>query len=208
MKATIMSTMSILRGLLPALLLGAFFIGCSDSNPATPAYGENSDQMSMGADVLTDGIAAIQPGVISPEERASLIFMREEEKLARDVYVTMYQRWGRRTFKNISRSEETHMRAVLTLLNRYSIPDPIGANGIGEFTNSTLQDLYNQLVAQGNGSLVEALRVGVLIEETDIRDLKAGLLENDNEDIIFVYNNLLRGSQNHLRAFNQNLGMN
>ena len=203
-----MSTMSILRGLLLALFVGAFFIGCSDSNPATPAFGDNSDQMMMGADVLTDGLAAIQLGEISPEERASLVLMREEEKLARDVYITMYQRWGHRTFNNISRSEETHMRALLILLQRYGIPDPVGKNVVGVFTDPTLQDLYNQLIVRGNGSVVEALRVGVLIEETDIRDLEAGLVVNDNQDIIFIYNNLLRGSQNHLRAFTQGVRMN
>lgn len=200
--------MNILRGLLPVLLCGSLFIGCSESNPTTPSFGDNSDQMMTGAGVITDGLAAIQLAEISPEERASLVLMREEEKLARDVYATMYQRWGHRTFNNISRSEDVHMRALLILLDRYSIPDPVGKNGVGAFTDPALQDLYSQLIARGNSSLVEALRVGVLIEETDIRDLKAGLLANDNQDVTLVYNNLLKGSQNHLRAFTQSVGMN
>jgi len=190
-----------------ALLVSSVLAGCSDSNPATPAYGDNEAQMTAGEAALAKNIAAIPPGEISEEERASLILLREEEKLARDVYIAMYQLWGQRTFNNISRSEETHMRAVLTLLNRYGIPDPVGSNGTGVFTSPELQQLYDQLIARGNTSLAEALRVGVLIEETDINDLTEGLTVVDNRDIRLVYNNLLDGSQNHLLAFTRSLGI-
>jgi hypothetical protein len=198
-----MSTNNMFRSLTLALMVGTFFIGCSDSNPSSSSA---SNAAMSTPDVLDKAIAAIAPEEISPEERASLIFMREEEKVARDVYIAMYQRWGHRTFNNISRSEEVHMRAILILLNRYSIPDPVGNNGIGVFTDQNLQQLYNQLIARGNTSLTEALRVGVLIEEVDIRDLTIALTVVDNRDIILVYNNLLSGSQNHLRAFNRSLG--
>ena len=129
-------------------------------------------------------------GELTDDEVAGLQFMREEEKLARDVYLTLDETWDLRVFQNISRAEQTHMDTVATLLDRYDIEDPAADNEFGIFTNPDLQALYDQLVAQGNESLEDALRVGAAIEEIDILDLEE---------------RLLRGSTNHLRAFVANL---
>jgi hypothetical protein len=139
---------------------------------------------------------------LSQGEMDGLIFMREEEKLARDVYIAMYDKWGRRVFNNISESEQKHMDALKTLFDRYELVDAVGENALGEFKNETLQDLYNTLIEQGSISLIEALKVGSLIEEIDILDIQYELDKHvDNQDVTFVYQNLLRGSRNHLRAF-------
>lgn len=142
---------------------------------------------------------------LSAAEEADLLFMREEEKLARDVYNAMYARWRQPIFRNIAASEQTHMNAILTLLNRYGLPDPAAGNAPGVFTNPELQALYDELIARGNQSRVEALRVGVAIEEADIADLEASLTHTTHADIRMVYNNLLRASRNHLRAFTRQL---
>ncbi|MFB6342989.1 DUF2202 domain-containing protein [Saccharicrinis sp. FJH62] len=135
----------------------------------------------------------------------NLLFMREEEKLAHDVYVTLYEKWGFRVFNNISYSEQRHTEAVLTLLDYYEIDDIAGDNPVGVFVNEKLQALYDTLVVTGNISEVEALKVGALIEEVDIADLKEELALTDKDPIITVYSNLLKGSENHLRAFVRNL---
>jgi hypothetical protein len=140
------------------------------------------------------------------DEIEGLLFMREEEKLARDVYIALFDMWDQPIFDNISKSEETHTTAILALLDRYSIEDPVGDNEVGVFENSTLQDLHDMLVETGELSLVDALKVGTEIEEIDIIDLQIQIDEKvDNEDILMVYENLLRGSRNHLRAFVRNL---
>ncbi len=148
-------------------------------------------------------VPVTQPAVIALDavEIADLEYMREEEKLARDVYITLYDVWGVRTFQNISRSEQSHMDAILTLLNRYAIADPAVGNGVGEFTNPELQALYDQLIATGSQSLADALKVGGAIEEIDILDLQRAVAETDKADIQRVYASLLNGSTNHLRAF-------
>lgn len=156
------------------------------------------------ADVTTTPAAnqaIVAPATISPEEAAALQFMREEEKLAHDVYVTLYAEWGLRLFTNIAASEQTHTQAVATLLDRYAIADPVTGNSVGEFTNPELQALYDQLVAQGNQSVAAALKVGAAIEEIDILDLEERLADTDNAAIERVYNSLLAGSKNHLQAF-------
>jgi hypothetical protein len=136
---------------------------------------------------------------LSTEESAALLFMREEEKLARDVYNTLYTTWGIRSFANIASSEQVHMDKIKLLLDRYGLTDP--ALAPGQFTDPTLQTLYNQLVAQGNLSIGDALKVGATIEEIDVRDLQTRTSQTDNADIEPVYTNLMNGSYNHLQAF-------
>jgi len=142
------------------------------------------------------------PAELSDAERDSLIFMREEEKLARDVYTYLSGLYQIRIFSNIARSEQRHMDAIKALLDRYNIADPVGGNGPGVFTDSGILALYNQFIAEGSQSLIDALQVGVQIEEADIEDLQNGLLAlDDNKDIKRVYQNLLRASQKHLASF-------
>jgi hypothetical protein len=138
---------------------------------------------------------------ITDEEADSLIFMREEEKLARDVYLTLYDVWGTAVFNDIASSEQIHMDAILTLIDQYGLVDPAAGNAVGVFINPYLQALYNQLIATGNQSLVNALTVGATIEEIDIIDLDEYIAATTNQAIIEVYTSLLAGSENHLRAF-------
>lgn len=159
----------------------------------------------INKEILQAQIAALPKEDLNADELASLSFMREEEKLARDVYTTLYNKWGANPFTNIAKSEQTHMDAVLILLNKYAIPDPVGSNAVGVFNNVTLQNLYNQLVATGNISLLDAFKVGATIEDLDIFDLNKALLKIDNQDIKLVYNNLNKGSRNHMRSFYKNI---
>lgn len=145
------------------------------------------------------GITSIPASDLSDDEVVSLLYMREEEKLARDVYNTLYGIWGQPTFQNIAASEQAHMDEVKLLLDRYGLTDP--ALGPGQFTDPTLQTLYDHLVAQGSASLADALKVGAAIEEIDIIDLQTRIAQTDNADIQWVYNNLMSGSVNHLNSF-------
>ena len=139
---------------------------------------------------------------LSDSEAAGLVFMREEEKLARDVYIYLYQVWEQKTFDNIAASEQAHTDAMLDLLYKYGIDDPVGDNAEGVFVDQNLQGLYDTLTATGSASLIDALLVGAAIEEIDLIDIKHLVDELDgNDDIRQVYENLIAGSENHLRAF-------
>lgn len=144
-------------------------------------------------------IAAIPAADLDETEKAALLYMYEEEKLARDVYQALYATWNITTFSNISASEQMHMDAVKALLDRYELTAP--ALDAGEFANPDLQSLYTQLVARGEGSASEALKVGGAIEELDILDLQERLAETDNADIQQVFTALMNGSYHHLQAF-------
>src|SRR5690606_40421673 len=105
-------------------------------------------------------------GTLDAAEIAGLKFMREEEKLAHDVYVTMFNTWGAQIFANIAESETEHTEAVLEQIEQYGVEDPAEGNPVGVFEDPYLQALYDKLVAMGSVSLIEALKVGALIEET------------------------------------------
>ncbi len=138
---------------------------------------------------------------LSAAEAASLRFMREEEQLAHDVYAVSAALWAQAIFANITTSEETHSAAVKTLMDRYQLVDPLAGLPNGTFKTPAFQAMYDTLVATSRVSLVEALKVGVEIEELDIRDITALKADIDNTDILLTFENLLRGSRNHLRAF-------
>ena len=148
---------------------------------------------------------AAQTQTLSANEQQDLVYLREEEKLARDVYHYLYEQWSLPIFANIAVSEQRHMDAVLSLLTLYGIADPVGTNAAGVFSNSTLQGLYDQLTAQGSASVIAALETGIYIEDTDIGDLETAIGSTQNPAILRVYNNLLKGSNNHLAAFINNL---
>jgi hypothetical protein len=166
-------------------------------------WGQGNRGVQSGSGLAGSQVEVLPPATgdgLDETEAEALRYMREEEKLAHDIYQALYQQWGVPTFSNISRSEQTHTDAILGLLVRYSLSDPASGEA-GVFTNPELQALYNDLLAQGSQSLAEALKVGATIEEKDILDLQARPAQTDNADIQQVFTNLLGGSENHLRAF-------
>ncbi len=175
---------------------------------ALPAAAQNgySNQKGGGPGSGANGQKASVPITaqsLSNEELASLLFMREEEKLALEVYQVLYAKWGVRIYANIAASEQKHFDAIGNLLERYGLADPAKEPGV--FVNQDLQALYNELIAQGQLSLFDALQVGVAIEKKDIKDLEAAIALTDNTDIKAVYTNLLAGSIRHLDAFESHL---
>lgn len=134
-------------------------------------------------------------------EIETLMYMREEEKLARDVYLTMYDKWKTHVFSNIADSEQTHTLAVKAKIDAYGLNDPVDNDDVGVFVNEELAKLYQTLINQGSVSEMDALWVGAAIEEIDLIDLKEAIDSSEHQDIARVYENLLEGSKNHLRAF-------
>lgn len=141
---------------------------------------------------------------LSDQEAAHLTFMREEEKLARDLYISFNNQWARQVFANISSSEETHFSTLGSALATYKITDP-ALPELGRFNNPELQALYNDLLGQGMVSLIVALQVGGLVEEVDIQDLDGAIAATKHADLAQTYGRLQCASRNHLRAFARNL---
>ena len=166
-----------------------------------PAAGQNNQSQRGRQGQAGRGRAANATATLSQQEIKMLLTMREEEKLAHDVYVALGQKWNEQVFQNISQAESQHANRVAKLLAQYQIPDPVAHLQPGVFASPNFQKLYQTLVTAGTNSRVEAIQVGLKIEELDIADLKTAIQTSNQTNVQRVLENLHRGSRNHLRAF-------
>ncbi len=185
-----MKTRNMLMGLMLFASLSLAFTGCSKS----PVVDEQLFEKSATLSSITDF-----PTLISGED-AGIIQMREEEKLAHDVYMVMAEKYDLPIFANIASSETNHYDAIGILISAYNLTDP-STGDAGTFTSNDIAELYQKLVDAGNVSLTEALKTGAYIEEYDIADLEKLIAATTNRTLLQIYGNLLRGSRNHLRSF-------
>ena len=204
-------TKSSVRSHMQLLIIGALIL-CSAVLVAALVAANNARYDATGQRQNTQSSTDTHESIVTPSAAVlestptqtsdKLLYLIEEEKLAHDVYQTLYDIYGARTFSNIQNSETRHQDTVLTLLRSRDIADPRSSK-VGVFHNTDLQVLYDTLIARGKTSLSEAYAVGVLIEETDIADIDKTLegLDPAQTDIKTVLDSLRRGSENHLRAF-------
>ncbi len=179
-----------------------FLTGCSKAENDTSVNPDNVTFEELSLEKTSSTISTLPFNIPDSAETAMLQFMREEEYLAHDVYSVFADQYGFQIFINIKQSEYIHTSAVKFLLNKYQLEDPAANHQAGVFQNSELQELYNSLISSGTQSSQLALEAGQAIELADIEDLENALLITDQQDITFVLNNLLKGSQRHLQAFN------
>ncbi|NPV49646.1 MAG: DUF2202 domain-containing protein [Candidatus Methanofastidiosum sp.] len=185
------------------VLIGSYYF-LSMGKPSEIATVTQEGYTSINTENLEQSIPTTQSLTLTDAEKEDLLYMREEEKLARDVYIKLYEKWNVPIFSNISNSEQTHTDSVKFLIDRYGLNDP-SVNEVGKFTNNDLQALYDSLIEKGSNSLEDALVVGATVEEVDIIDLKEAISHTDKADIKTVYENLMKGSRNHLRSFVSNM---
>ena len=195
-----MTSKTLTTTLIAMVAMAVLVAGCSDDS-TSPQSAADVENGILSTEELKAALSRIPVGEPGDDEIADLLFMREEEKLAHDVYTVLFEQYGQKIFTNIAASEQKHTDAILMLLDRYGQEDPVGDNGPGVFTNEDLQALYNDLIESGSQSLTDALLVGLAIEEIDILDLEEAMAGTELQAILMVYGNLLKGSHNHLRAF-------
>jgi hypothetical protein len=166
------------------------------------SYNSNNDRFVTD---LEQVLINYETSELNETEIEELVHMWQEEKLARDVYTSLYEIWNLPLFANISASEQQHLDAVSGLFRRYELSVPGDQSDLGNFPSQEFQNLYNDLVDQGKQSLSDALEVGATIEDLDISDLILAIKETDNDDLKILYQNLLKASRNHMRSFDRQL---
>lgn len=181
-----MSTQTLARSLI--------LIACAAALPALAA-GPNRTAPPRSAPR-----AALALPALSAAESDTLLWMREEEKVARDVYVKLYQRWKKPVFGRISTSEQRHFDAIGAKIDLQGLTDP-ALPAPGQFADQGLQAAYDELTATGLQSYSQALTVGATIEDMDIRDLQDAIAGTDDPALRRTYEHLMEGSKSHLRAF-------
>ena len=126
-------------------------------------------------------------GNLTEADKAHLIFMRSEEKLARDVYLTLADMYpDQPVFLSIATTaEQTHTDKMLDMLIKFKIEDPEPStlpdtlppdeDQIGVFENYYFAYYFGYkfdgLIDTASAGELEALYVGALIEELDMSDI-------------------------------------
>ena len=120
-------------------MLPFYITGCDSDDPGkvTSVTATNTEEsISVGDTVLDDSVAEEVDGLDDPivaevdgldtTETSHLTFMREEEKLARDVYLTLSDLYpDQRVFSQIAtRAEQTHTDTMRDKLDQFNLPDP------------------------------------------------------------------------------------
>ena len=107
---------------------------------ANPALAEKNNKI-----VVSDSTVE---STLDYNEQTHLEFMCQEEKLARDVYITLGMRYPEAiVFGNIVNSEQRHTDAATDMFVKYGFPNPSTNNNVGVFTSEDLRwyftDTYN-----------------------------------------------------------------
>lgn len=186
------------RSVLACVVMGLLVVPSFAQQGPGGNGGGNGDCIQQ-QDQLQD--CTLNVGSLTETEIAEVLYMRQEEKLARDVYITFNAWWQADVFARIAVSEQRHMDAVGKIITALELDDPAADDTVGAFSDEGFAALFDELTKAGSTSYVEALQVGAYIEELDILDLAACLEDVENACVVNVFQNLLRGSRNHLRAF-------
>ncbi len=207
-----------------------FTIGCNSSSGGGSkgnGNGQNSEgNTTSGLPASVESALNSEKSMLSEELANTISYMGNEERLAYDVYNKLYSEWGTKQFTNIAtKSEYKHITAVQKLVQKYKMSDdtnftnidlpalgyintPIEDMKAGTYDIAKIQNLYDALVAKGLNSEIDALKVGCMVEVTDIDDLDKYLKmaqDSNATDVEEVFNFLRDGSYNHYWAFNKGL---
>ena len=190
-----------------AILIGACCISsCADDEQELslePLKSVAETSLDIPPDCNFTTISSIE---LTDLEEEMLLFVWEEEKMARDVYLLFDEdeRFKKPIFRKIADSEQVHMDKVFCLLIHFNLDDQV-QDEIGIFSNPEIQELYDDLVALGSGPITDALTAGAIVEDYDINDINHWMTQTLNESILTVFRNIVCGSGNHLNVFDLQL---
>ena len=162
------------------------------------AYGEGIMTLTGGPAMTSSDIATA--ATLTSREKEGMLFIWEEEKAARDLYMSLYDKNNLTIFMNLVRSEQSHMDQAKAIIDKYGLAIP-GNGEQGIFQNKTLQKIHDDFQAEGLRSDQDALMVAAAFEEISIMDLEKEISATETEDIRVVYQGLLAGSRKHLRSY-------
>lgn len=173
-----------------AAAVAAVIAAAGISIPAQSAPTETPSQSAPAQATASDTLAE------------DLTFMREEERMARDLYLAFAEKYGDDTaFARIAKSEQRHFDATGRMLENFGLEDPSDGLEAGTYADDELTALYEELLEQGMASLEDAYDAAIAVEEADIADLTAAIERTTDDAATRLFENLKRGSEQHLAAY-------
>ena len=200
---------------------------------------ENGGQNGQGTSNQNGGTTDIDSSpmsILTQDLKDAIAYMGNEERLAYDVYMNLYDYHNENNSIQISQlqniaqnSERTHVGIVQALVQKYdlgaddlsNVENPVADNNVsfedmprGVYDIPAIQELYDLLYDKGIASKQAALEVGCMVEVVDIDDLDEyiELAEESNAtDVIDAFTILRDGSYKHYWAFDKglkNMGIN
>ncbi len=137
-----------------------------------------------------------------PDLATGLQFAREEERMARDLYQALADKYdGALPFSRITLSEQRHFDAVGALLDRYDVADPADGRKAGSYADATLQNLYDGWLADGRSRSTRPTTSAWPWRSATSPTSRARSSRASRADVTQVFTALLNGSQHHLAAF-------
>ena len=196
-------------------LTGGVLLACA-ALPASFVVGENAAHADAGN--------AAAANTLDFNEVTHVVFLREEEKLERDVFTILSSMYPESPiFGHIDDIEQGHTDVMKYLLDRFGIEDPNNNDNLGVFTGKAygkyFTESYRYLVGMGSLSELDALYVSAYIEELDLLDImqcpqtiiesnnriektdQCGMVYTRNAEIRNIYHALIEGSKDDLRAY-------
>ena len=184
----------ILLAMVAALALAAFACAApaatgetQDTVQAVQSQAEEAVQ-SQDAGLTQDGFGSAGAAVNeNPTLEEMLNYAIQDEYMARAEYEAIITQYGNATpFTNIIGAEESHISQLLPLFEAYGFDPPA-------------DDAASRTVLPA--SLQEAYETGVDAEIANIAMYESFLAQDIPADVSAVFQNLLSGSESHLRAF-------
>ncbi len=160
---------------------------------------------SISSRSLSARLRPLSVDSLTAEEFHDLRALREGQKVMRDLYAVWQGRWKTPLFGNFAAAEQTHMDAMLRLLMRHQMNDPVVSKPLGAFKDSTFVRLFDHSSTSAAKSLNDCYLVACSLEEADILSLDTCLLHSKAADLRLVFSVLQQASAMHLATLRSHL---
>ncbi len=173
----------------------ALLLSCSKDDELTPSGTNVNDESN-----------SVFNETLSPREIDDMNYLIENEKLLRDYFNVMYNKYNLSLFQNVAKSEQSHLNFLAVKFLRYDLKNPTEEKPAGEYVNPELQQTYDIMIAKGETNIYAALLAGSSKVKEDVEDIPLMIDQFEgNADIVLIFSNILIESQKNREVLEQEL---
>lgn len=140
-----------------------------------------------------------QTSGISTDEQKALVQIFEQEKLARDVYSQIGEKFGIKILKNAAIGKQKQMSLILDFMTLNQVAVAFD-DAQGVFKSPELRENYSAFLTEGLGSLNNAFRVGAKMEDYNIYHIDKILATQTTGKLVLLLSKLSCSAGNELKT--------